>query len=74
MELTHSKKLDTTEHEFSIENNGDIIESIVYNTKTRLPKTGGLVSDNMMIVIIVSLVSLAGYGFMKLISAKKEND
>lgn len=66
--------LDTTEHEFSIENNGDIIESIVYNTKTRLPKTGGLVSDNMMIVIIVSLVSLAGYGFMKLISAKKEND
>ena len=66
--------LDSTEHEFTIDKNGDIIESVVYNTKTKLPKTGGLVSDNMMIVIIVSLVSLAGYGFMKLISAKKENN
>lgn len=65
--------LDSTEHEFTIDKDGDIIESVVYNTKTRLPQTGGILSDNMMIVIIVSLVSLVGYGFMKLISAKREN-
>ena len=66
--------LDSTEHEFTIDKNGDIVESVVYNEKTKLPKTGGLLSDNMMIIIIVSLASMVGYGFMKLISAKKENN
>ncbi len=66
--------IDTTEYEFTIENDGDLVEPIVYNVKARLPKTGGLLSDNMIIVLIVSLVSVIGYGFMKLISVKKENN
>ena len=65
--------MDATEHEFTIEKNGDLVEAIVYNAEETLPKTGGLLSDDMIIVIAISLISILGYGFIKLISDKKEN-
>ena len=65
--------MDDSEHEFTITNDGDLIEAIVYNQKEELPKTGGLISDNMIIVLVVSMISILGYGFMNLIAAKKED-
>ena len=65
--------MDTTEHEFSIVDNDDLIEAIVYNQKDSLPKTGGMVSDNMIIVLAVALISILGYGCMRLLEAKKED-
>lgn len=53
--------------------NEDIIETVVYNKEEELPKTGGLLSSDMTIVLIVALISLCGYGLMKALSTKKEN-
>lgn len=59
--------MDTNEYEFSIKAEGDLIEAIVYNEEEELPKTGGFLSDNMIIVLAVALMSIFGYGFMKVI-------
>ena len=57
---------------FKVENE-DIIETVIYNTEERLPQTGGLLSSNMTIILLVALVSISGYGLMRVLSAKKEN-
>ena len=64
--------MDGQEHEFSIVENNDLIEAVVYNHKAELPKTGGLLSDNMMIVLAVSAISIVGYIIARAISSKKE--
>ncbi len=63
---------DENTYTFKVENE-DIIEAVIYNTEEKLPKTGGLLSSDMTIVLIVALVSICGYGFMRVLSAKKEN-
>lgn len=63
---------DDNTYTFKVENE-DIIETVIYNTEERLPQTGGLLSSDMTIVLIVALVSVCGYGFMRLLSTKKEN-
>ncbi len=65
--------MDVDEHEFTIEKNGDLIEAVVYNAEERLPKTGGFLSDDMIIILAISIVSILGYSFIRLISEKKEN-
>ena len=52
--------------------NEDIIETVVYNKEEELPKTGGLLSSDMTIVLIVALISLCGYGLMKALSRSEE--
>ncbi|MBO5477096.1 MAG: Cys-Gln thioester bond-forming surface protein [Clostridia bacterium] len=64
--------MDTTEYEFSIIDNDDLIEAVVYNTKAELPVTGGFVSENFIIVLAVSLISIFGYGIITLVK-KEEN-
>ena len=64
--------MDTDEHEFSVIEDGDLIEAVVYNTKAELPVTGGLLSDNFVIVLAVSLMSILGYGIITLVK-KEEN-
>ncbi len=63
---------DSNIYMFKIEEE-NTIEHIVYNTKKEIPKTGGLLSDNMVIVLAVALVSISGYVVMKAMTAKKEN-
>ena len=64
--------MDTNEYEFSIDKEGDLIEAIVYNEEEEIPQTGGFLSDNMIIVLAVALISIFGYGVMKLV--KKEDE
>ena len=63
---------DENMYTFKVENE-DIIETVIYNTEERLPQTGGLLSSNMTIILLVALVSISGYGLMRVLSAKKEN-
>ncbi len=63
--------MDSKENEFEIIKDGDVITAIVYNKEETLPKTGGLLGDNMMIILLVTLVSVSGYGVMRLLSEKK---
>ena len=63
---------DENTYQFKVENE-DIIETVVYNTEEELPVTGGLISSNMTIVLMVALVSVVGYGLIRVLSAKKEN-
>lgn len=64
--------MDTTEYEFSIVEDEDLIEAVVYNTKAELPVTGGFLSDNLVIVLAVSLMSIFGYGIITLVK-REEN-
>lgn len=63
---------DENTYQFKVENE-DIIETVVYNTEEELPVTGGLISSNMTIVLMVALVSVVGYGLIRVLSVKKEN-
>ena len=63
---------DENTYQFKVENE-DIIETVVYNTEEELPVTGGLISSNMTIVLMVALVSVVGYGLIRVLPAKKEN-
>ena len=63
---------DENTYQFKVENE-DIIETVVYNTEEELPVTGGLISSNMTIVLMVALVSVVGYGLIRVLSAKEEN-
>ena len=64
---------DENTYQFKIESE-NVIETIVYNTEEELPVTGGLISSDMTIVLVVAIVSVAGYGIMRVLSAKKENE
>ena len=56
---------------FKLENNGEIFEATVYNSSKQLPVTGGNVSLNMLIVLIVTGLTVVGYTTLKLVNAKK---
>ena len=56
---------------FKLEKNGEIFEATVYNSSKELPVTGGNVSLNMLIVLIVTGLTVAGYTTLKLVNAKK---
>ena len=64
--------MDSTEYEFKVSKADDLIEAIVYNTQRELPKTGGLLSDNMVIILAVSIISILGYSVVQLVADKKE--
>ena len=63
---------DENTYMFKVENE-DIIKTVIYNKEERLPQTGGLLSADMTIVLVVALVSISGYALMKVLSTKKEN-
>ena len=64
--------MDGKEHKFDITENDELVQAVIYNKKAELPVTGGLLSSDITIVAIVSLVVLFGYGIMKLLSDKRE--
>jgi len=64
---------DDNTYEFNIKINNETIEAVVYNVKERLPQTGGLLSADLMIIMAVAVVSIAGYGVVRLLAVKKED-
>ena len=56
---------------FKLENNGDIYEATVYNSSKSLPVTGGMLSLDMLIMLIVAGLSVSGFTTFKLITSKK---
>lgn len=67
-------KEDTT-YEFGIQDHEQVIEMTVYNQKDRIPVTGGMLSNDIMIILIITMVSIFGYIVMNtLANAKEENN
>ena len=64
---------DDNTYQFNIKINNETIEAVVYNVKERLPQTGGLLSADLMIIMAVAVVSIAGYGVVRLLAVKKED-
>ena len=48
-------------HEFKIVKGAENVNINVENTPFKLPQTGGFLSTDAIIVLIVSVVSIAGY-------------
>ncbi len=63
---------DDNTYQFNVRINNETIEAVVYNTKEELPKTGGLLSADLMIILAVAIVSISGYGVVRLLQAKKD--
>ena len=59
---------------FKLEQNEEIFETTVYNTPKHLPVTGGSLSLDMLIVLIVTGVTIAGFTVMKVMRSRKENN
>lgn len=64
---------DNNTYMFKVETE-ETIETVVYNKKQELPKTGGFLSDDMMIILAVAMVGIIGYASMRVLSVRKEND
>ncbi len=62
-------KNDTT-YEFNISRDLQLVTKNITNEKQTLPVTGGFISTNMLIVIIVSVVVIAGYVIYLIITKK----
>ena len=66
--------VDSKEKSFTLGENGEIFEATVYNEAKTLPVTGGSLSLDMLIVLIVAGLSVAGFTTMKVVKAKKEQN
>ena len=66
--------VDSKEKSFKLSDNGEIFEATVYNEAKTLPVTGGSLSLDMLIVLIVAGLSVAGFTTMKVVKAKKEQN
>ena len=66
--------VDSKEKSFKLTDNGEIFEATVYNEAKTLPVTGGSLSLDMLIVLMVAGLSVAGFTTMKVIKAKKEHN
>ena len=66
--------VDSKEKSFKLTDNGEIFEATVYNEAKTLPVTGGSLSLDMLIVLMVAGLSIVGFTTMKVIKAKKEQN
>lgn len=65
--------VDNKEKSFKLTDNGEIFEATVYNEAKTLPVTGGSLSLDMLIVLMVAGFSIVGFTTMKVVKAKKEH-
>ena len=65
--------LDSNEYEFNITKDAQVRKITFKNEAKKLPQTGGFISTNMLIVIIVTVVSVVGYIVITLVTKNKEN-
>ena len=66
--------VDSKEKSFKLSDNGEIFEATVYNEAKTLPVTGGSLSLDMLIVLMVAGLSVAGFTTMKVVKEKKEHN
>ncbi len=59
-------------YEFKLTKNNQVRAFKVYNEKEKLPVTGGIISTDMMIIILVALFSIIGYSMMTVLEYRKE--
>ncbi len=65
--------MQTGEVAFEVNRDVQTIEKTVLNEHKKLPQTGGFISTNVLIVIIVATVSIAGYVIYMIVKNKKAN-
>ena len=63
--------LDNTEYKFNIDQEKEQI-AVVYNKKQELPKTGGSISSDMQIILLVSAFSILGYALVNVLKKKEQ--
>ena len=63
--------VDNKEKSFKLSDNGEIFEATVYNEAKTLPVTGGSLSLDMLIVLMVAGFSIVGFTTMKVVKTKK---
>ena len=66
--------VDNKEKSFKLTDNGEIFEATVYNEAKTLPVTGGSLSLDMLIILMVAGFSIVGFTTMKVVKAKKEHN
>ena len=66
--------VDNKEKSFKLTDNGEIFEVTVYNEVKTLPVTGGSLSLDMLIVLMVAGFSIVGFTTMKVVKGKKEHN
>ena len=66
--------VDIKEKSFKLTDNGEIFEATVYNEAKTLPVTGGSLSLDMLIVLMVAGFSIVGFTTMKVVKGKKEHN
>ena len=66
--------VDSKEKSFKLTDNGEIFEATVYNEAKTLPVTGGSLSLDMLIVLMVAGFSIVGFTTMKVVKVKKEHN
>ncbi|MDO4282847.1 MAG: SpaA isopeptide-forming pilin-related protein, partial [Clostridia bacterium] len=64
--------IDNNVYEFKLTEHHEIKSLKVYNMKEKLPVTGGVISTDMMIIIIVAFISIFGYSIMSILEYRKE--
>ena len=64
--------LDSNEYKFEITKESQLREITFKNEAKRLPQTGGFISTNVLIVIIVTVVSVVGYVSITIIAKNKK--
>ena len=64
--------VDSKEKSFKLSDNGEIFEATVYNESKTLPVTGGSLSLDMLIVLMVAGFSIVGFTTMKVMKKRKE--
>ncbi len=63
---------DNNEYSFTIDSNEVLYQSVIYNKKQRLPQTGGALSSNAQIVLLVSIISIFGYAISLILNKREE--
>ena len=63
--------LDNAEYKFNIDQEKEQI-AVVYNKKQELPKTGGSISSDMQIILLVSAFSILGYALVNVLKKKEQ--
>ena len=65
--------MDNNEYKFDIINDCDLIQAVVYNQKKTLPVTGGFISSDIIIIIIVTLGCTVFYILLKMLISYLQN-
>ena len=63
--------IDNTEYKLDIKQERQEV-AIVYNKKAELPKTGGIFSSDVQIIITISIISIIGYAIINLLRKREQ--